>query len=88
MKRYTVGGVLLSVYCDWFPGYQLVSWSKDRTLRIWGISEQLKEDLGGEPTDHTAIEDPDSSLQLHLSETPMATENERTTRPLMVGRGI
>ena len=26
--------------------YQLMSWSKDRTLRVWGISEQLREDIG------------------------------------------
>ena len=45
-------------------------------MRIWGISEQLKEDLGGEPIDHTAVEYQDNSLRLQLSEASMTTESE------------
>ena len=45
-------------------------------MRIWGMSEQLKEDLGGGLIDHTTVEDQDSSLHLQLSETSMATESE------------
>lgn len=26
--------------------YQLMTWSKDRTLRVWGISDQLRGELG------------------------------------------
>ena len=32
---------------QWLNSEKLVTWSKDRTLRIWGINQQLKTSLGG-----------------------------------------
>lgn len=32
---------------QWIDGGRLVTWSRDRTLRIWSINDQLKFNLGG-----------------------------------------
>ena len=46
------------------PGVDLVTWSRDRTLRVWGISESLKHNLGGEPMEVMVFQDSMSSEQL------------------------
>lgn len=55
-------------------GCDLVTWSKDRTLRIWGISEELRQSLGGEASEQITIPDgkmsnqgSDPSLSLSMS---------------------
>lgn len=51
----------------------LVTWSKDRTLRIWGISEELRQSLGGEASEQITIPEnmsqqgSDPSLSLSMS---------------------
>lgn len=36
-------------------GCDLVTWSKDKTLRVWGISEELRQSLGGEASEQITI---------------------------------
>ena len=56
-----------STVCD------LVTWSKDKTLRIWGISEELRQSLGGEASEQITIPESisqqgsDPSLSLSMS---------------------
>lgn len=42
---------------QWLNSEKLATWSKDRTLRIWGISKQLKGSLGGDDLSSTSMED-------------------------------
>ena len=68
--------MLLRYECH-FPtssDYQLVTWSKDRTLRVWSITEDLKENLGVDPGDQSLVDD--ASLSLSLTEVSLASEAE------------
>ncbi len=55
------------IVCD------LVTWSKDKTLRIWGINEELRQSLGGEASEQITIPETmsqqgsDPSLSLSMS---------------------
>ena len=57
----------------WSSGCDLVTWSKDRTLRVWGISEELRQSLGGEASEQITIPETisqqgsDPSLSLSMS---------------------
>jgi hypothetical protein len=50
-----------------------VTWSKDKTLRIWGINEELRQSLGGEASEQITIPETmsqqgsDPSLSLSMS---------------------
>ena len=54
-------------------GCDLVTWSKDRTLRVWGIGEELRQSLGGEASEQITIpenmshQSSDPSLSLSMS---------------------
>ena len=45
-----------------------MTWSKDRSLRVWGIGEELRQDLGGGPVDQTLNEE-----ELSLEASQMST---------------
>ena len=64
-------------------GYQLVTLSRDRTVRLWSLSEQLKQDLGGELPDHVipSVEDEaeEDALQLSNDESSVTLSAEAET---------
>ena len=68
--------VLYFILC--IPGWDLVTWSKDRTLRIWSISEQLRMDLGADPPDEDLIGEEmiDGSLDLSGQTVEMSSSIE------------
>lgn len=47
---------------QWLSSERLATWSKDRTLRIWGISEQLRSSLGADSAELSASLDNSSSF--------------------------
>ena len=62
----------------------LVTWSKDKTLRIWGINEELRHSLGGEASEQITIPEAmsqqgsDPSLSLSMSLEGEAVESSIT----------
>ena len=52
---------------QWLSSEQLATWSKDRTLRLWGIGKQLKTSLGGGDFSEPAMPSlEDSALHTHI----------------------
>lgn len=51
---------------QWLNSEKLVTWSKDRTLRIWGISKQLKSSLGGGDVSSELGASQDSALHVPI----------------------
>lgn len=72
------------IACHSSLGCDLVTWSKDRTLRVWGISEELRESLGGEASEQITIPESmpsqgsDPSLSLSMSLEGEGTETSLT----------
>lgn len=48
---------------QWINSERLATWSKDRTLRLWGISKQLKSSLGGDSVDLTTSQEESFSTE-------------------------
>lgn len=48
---------------QWVNSERLATWSKDRTLRLWGIGKQLKSSLGGDAVDLTASQEESFSTE-------------------------
>ena len=79
-------------------GCDLVTWSKDRTLRIWGINEELHHSLGGEASEQITIPESisqqgsDPSLSLSMSLEGEGVEASLTSQmddsPLMSVRSL
>ena len=45
---------------QWLNSERLATWSKDRTLRLWGIGKQLRSSLGGDTLDLSGVSIEDS----------------------------
>ena len=75
---------------QWLNRDKLATWSKDRTLRIWAISDQLKCSLGGDPLETSSLTSLDgNSLELSNEQPAEFTleENTETMMPQNIGRG-
>lgn len=66
---------------QWLNSEKLATWSKDRTLRIWGISKQLKSSLGGQDSRELTASLDDSSPQASVVEPSIDLSLEDSSEP-------